>query len=222
MALTINLRFNGSFKTKEPILTTLNKPYQTLTYDKVSFTSLKKNKYAHEIDVIEIFNKILPKKPYLSQKELNTVLTSMGKDFLKENYKNNWTKENPTLGYCYAVTEFIHYFVDSNTQPFCLSFDDGSTHWFLKKANGNKIDFTRDQFTQKPLEYNKAKPKGFLTDFPSKRACEIAVRFGIISREAANAIPLFQRELRNSKSKNEEITKINEFKKLLNPKDKQN
>jgi len=209
-----NFKVNNSFDTKKKEFKHSNNILKSLYSDKISFSALKKNKQGYETDIIKIFSSILPKKPNLTQKDLNNVLITMNKDFLKGKYKDEWTKENPTKGYCYAVTEFIHYFVNPNTRPYCISYDNGTTHWFLKNTDNEIIDFTSEQFKGQTPEYDKARPNGFLTDYPSKRACEIAVRLGIISREAANEISKVQKKLRNAKNKQEELQITSDFKKI--------
>ena len=127
----------------------------------------------------------------------------------------------PTTGFCYPAAEFFYYFVDHNTQPMLLKSDDiitdpktgksrGETHYFLMKEDtlktadanfaeykvGNNIiyDPTRSQFGKDIPEYNGAKKTGFLTEFPSKKACQIAEKLGIISKDLAKTMPKIFRD----------------------------
>lgn len=188
-----------------------------ISQDVVSFSA--KNKAQNDkIPVINIMRDLLPKRPSLTQDELDAILREMGTDYLSTKYKTNytpWTKEIPTTGYCYTVTEFAHYFVDSNTKACVISYDDDTTHWFLVKPNGDKIDFSLPQFKGEDPMYEKAKCSGFCTDFPSKRACEIAVRLGIITRETATKIPQFVQQLRSANNKQDQLDIINAFKSFL-------
>lgn len=204
-----NLAFNGN-----------NLTLKTLNKDTVTFSGVKKvNKSNYEINIQQTLRDLLPKAPDLTQDQVDDALRSMGNKFLKGVYKTDyspWSPEIPTVGYCYIVTEFAHYFVDPDTKAFHIKYDDNTTHWFLEKPNGKKIDFTLTQFKGEDPEYERAVAGGFLTNFPSKRACEIAIRLGMISREAAEQIPKLVTKLNNVKNKEEETAAIAEFKSILN------
>lgn len=82
----------------------------------------------------------------LDQNKVNDKLRTLGNKLLKEPYKSQWSEDNPTLGYCYVVSEAIyHYGGLKNPVPYVMSFPEGGTHWFIKDGD-NIIDFTGEQF----------------------------------------------------------------------------
>lgn len=121
-----------------------------------------------------------------------------------------------STGYCYPGAEFWYFFVDPDTKLHRISYDSTitnpqtgearkRTHYFLTKEtapphppdpdkceykdNGRFLyDVTRSQYKKVP-PYNQGVGAGFLTEFPSKKACTIAVALGLISPELADAIP---------------------------------
>lgn len=91
----------------------------------------------------------------LTQDVINSKLRTLGNTLLKEPYKSAWTEDNPTLGYCYVVSEAIfHYGGLVNPTPFVISFPEGGTHWFIRSEN-EIIDYTVEQFPF-PVDYNAA------------------------------------------------------------------
>lgn len=116
-------------------------------------------KLRQEFDEIEASNtktsKGNEKLQALTQDTVNEKLRELGNKFLKEPYKSQWSEDNPTLGYCYIVSEAIfHYGGLENPTPYVISFPEGGTHWFIK--DGDKIyDFTSEQFDF-PVDYSKA------------------------------------------------------------------
>lgn len=78
---------------------------------------------------------------------VESVLRELGSSMLKKPYKDMWSEGNPTLGFCYVVSEALfHYSGLRNLTPMVLSFPEGGTHWWLKTADGDIIDFTSGQF----------------------------------------------------------------------------
>jgi len=115
-------------------------------------------------------------------------LRSLGNTLLKQPYKDMWSESNPSLGYCYVVSEaFYHYGnIEGKLTPQVISFEDGGTHWYLKKEDGTFVDYTADQF---PFEIDRSTakrcpffkggvqtPKGFI----SKRGFQVAQVLGLI------------------------------------------
>lgn len=116
-----------------------------------------------------------------TKSDVRNKLIQLGSSLLKGNYVNNWSKNNPTYGYCYIVSEALfHYLNEDNIEVYCMNFGHPyGTHWFLK-VNNEVIDYTDEQF---PFEvpHEKAKRKGFFkgsvkTDkgFISRRGYEMA------------------------------------------------
>lgn len=118
----------------------------------------------------------------INQEYIYSTLRFIGNKLLKNPYKNKWTLENPTYGYCYIVTEAIYHFTDEDYIPQCLNLgNDIGVHWYLKDKNSKKIiDFTSTQFDFK-IDYSKGIGKGFMKGsistkkgFISKRGYEMA------------------------------------------------
>jgi len=81
-----------------------------------------------------------------TQDQVNTALREIGNSLLKQPYKDAWSEDNPTLGYCYVVSEALyHYAVDGTVTPRVISFPEGGTHWYLQTEEGI-VDFTSEQF----------------------------------------------------------------------------
>jgi hypothetical protein len=101
-----------------------------------------------------------------------------------------WSPENPTLGYCYVVSEAIfHYGGLEKPVPYVMSFPEGGTHWFIRDGD-RIIDFTSEQFDFQ-VDYSKAVRCPFFkggveTDrgFISKRGQQIAELLELSSEPA--------------------------------------
>jgi len=104
---------------------------------------------------------------YGLQQKIEAMLTVMGTKYLKKEYKDKWSENNPTRGYCYVVSEVLHHYYYTNTDPYIIKVGD-ETHWFLKTHEGRVIDFTASQYMFK-LDYSEGKKAYFLTKQPSKR-----------------------------------------------------
>lgn len=78
--------------------------------------------------------------------------------------KEEWNLQCPTIGYCYAVSEAVSYFLKKRKVPhktFRLARGDGIPHWFIRlgeEGDGDIIDLTADQ-TDEDFKYGDAKPK---------------------------------------------------------------
>lgn len=83
----------------------------------------------------------------------------MGKKYLKQPYKDLWSADNPTLGYCYVVSEFLYHEFPGKYIPYVMKIENG-THWFLKDVEGNIVDYTVEQFNNK-LNYSLARQAAF-------------------------------------------------------------
>lgn len=93
----------------------------------------------------------------------------MGKKYVNKQYRDEWTSERPTTGYCYIVAEVVyHYLAPKGSKPYVMKTGIDETHWFIKRADGNIIDLTADQFDE-PVDYTKGKPQNFLTKEISNR-----------------------------------------------------
>jgi hypothetical protein len=82
-----------------------------------------------------------------------------------------------STGHCYIASEALFHMIGgagSGYVPQVISYADGSTHWFLRSQD-NILDPTRDQYPRRPA-YWRARPCGFLTKRPSRRAQELIGR----------------------------------------------
>jgi len=115
----------------------------------------------------------------IDRQRLHDALRKMGKKFLKPQYKDQWTPERPTTGYCYVVTEIVyHHLAPEGCRPYVMKTGENETHWFLKCPDGRVIDLTNDQF-DKPVDYAQGKPQNFQTKEISKRGKVLADLLGL-------------------------------------------
>ena len=123
----------------------------------------------------------------LTQDFVNAKLRILGNTLLKNPYKQEWSEDNPTLGYCYVVSEAIfHYGLEGKVTPMVMSFPEGGTHWFLKLEDGSIVDFTHEQFTF-GVDYTQATRCPFFKGgvqtsrgYISKRGHIIAQKLGLV------------------------------------------
>lgn len=103
-----------------------------------------------------------PNSPELDQAHVNAVLTSIGSSLLKPVWRDRWSVDNPTSGYCYIVSEALFHFGGyDDPKPYYISSADGAgAHWFLIDAHGVIIDFTGEQF-DKPVDHSQARRGNF-------------------------------------------------------------
>jgi len=120
----------------------------------------------------------------ISQSFVRNKLVELNGEMLKSPYKKRWTKDNPTLGYCYIVSEALYHYID-NVKAFCISMGELGTHWYVTIDN-SIVDFTGEQFNDE-VDYSKGIGKGFFkgsvkTDkgYISKRGYEMAKHLGLI------------------------------------------
>jgi hypothetical protein len=105
----------------------------------------------------------------INKQKLDDALRRMGTKHLKPQFRDLWTPERPTTGYCYVVAEVVyHYLAPKGSRPYIIKFDENDTHWFVKEPSGKVIDLTADQFDV-PIDYSLGKPKNFQTKDISKR-----------------------------------------------------
>ena len=96
-----------------------------------------------------------------------TVTNACRKDagkLLKSKYKQIWSPENPTFGYCYIVSEALFHYAYPKHKPFVINLGVFGTHWYLDTPQRNdRIDFTADQFRAFDItrHYEKSKCCGF-------------------------------------------------------------
>ena len=94
----------------------------------------------------------------MTQNEIDEKLANLGPALLKGEWKKKWSKEKPTTGYCYLMSEALYYTSSSDMKSFYVKMD-GGTHWFLKE-NGKIIDLTANQY-DRPVPYYKGKRAAF-------------------------------------------------------------
>ena len=151
---------------------------------------------------------ILPKMKSVNQQQLDEIFAD--EKFAKKVLDNDWycewqkamklKKPLPTTGFCYPAAEFFYHFVDCDTQPMTIRYTEkvinnktgkkrNQTHYFLLKENGIIYDPTKSQYGKETPKYKNATKFGFLTEFPSKKACAIAVKLKVITEDIAKKIP---------------------------------
>jgi hypothetical protein len=115
----------------------------------------------------------------IDRNKLHDALQQMGKKHLKPKYKDEWTPDRPTTGYCYVVAEVVyHYLAPKRSRPYIIKTGVNETHWFIRDPTGKVIDLTADQFDE-PIDYDKAKPANFLTKQLSSRGKILASLLGL-------------------------------------------
>lgn len=115
----------------------------------------------------------------IDRQKLHDALRQMGKKHLRSQYKDRWTPEQPTTGYCYVVAEVLyHYLAPEGYRPYVMKTGGNDTHWFLKGQDGKVIDLTDDQFDER-LNYSEGKPQNFMTAEISKRGAILADLLGL-------------------------------------------
>ena len=114
----------------------------------------------------------------IEKEKLHSALRQMGKKGLKPQYRDRWTPERPTTGYCYVVTDVIfHYLAPEGSKPYVVRMN-GDTHYYLKLPNGEIVDDTSDQYDE-PVPYEKGKPYPFPKKI-SPRGKKLAELLGLI------------------------------------------
>lgn len=127
----------------------------------------------------------------ITKEFIEETLREIGPVLLKPVYQKNWSKENPTYGYCYIVSEVLHHYVYPNVVPCVINYGgDIGTHWFVKNRDTGEIfDFTQQQFPFS-VQHQDGQPKGFMKGkhktnkgFISKRGYQLACHLGIAKEE---------------------------------------
>ncbi len=99
----------------------------------------------------------------IDRHKLKTALRHMGTEHLRDRYKDRWTPDRPTTGYCYVVTEVLfHFLAPEGYQPHVMVTGGDDTHWFLKGPDGDVIDVTDDQFDYE-LDYSQGESRDLRT-----------------------------------------------------------
>jgi hypothetical protein len=114
-------------------------------------------------------------------KIINAIRSTLGPNLVKRNYlKHRPADATPSWGCCYIATEALYHLwgkangYTSMCLPYRVTKDMVGNHWFLEqRTSGLQVDITADQFRGEHPNYLSAKPKGFMTKHPSKRAQNI-------------------------------------------------
>lgn len=87
---------------------------------------------------------------------------------------------NLLAGHCYCASEALYHALGGKAAGWKPMFvrHETAPHWFIRHQNGWVLDITALQF-KTPVQYDKARGKGFLTTNPSARARLILERAGI-------------------------------------------
>ena len=119
----------------------------------------------------------------IDKEALDDALREMGPKHVKKPYRDRWTPERPTAGYCYPVAEVVyHYLAPEGSRSHVITLEEGKTHWYVQSPDGEILDLTADQ-PDEPYLYEKGKPRSFMTAKPSKRARILAELLGLIEPE---------------------------------------
>jgi CO dehydrogenase/acetyl-CoA synthase delta subunit len=119
----------------------------------------------------------------IDKQKLDNALRRMGKKDLKPAFREFWTPERPTTGYCYVVAEVVyHYLAPKGSRPHVIRLGGTDTHWFVKDPAGNILDLTADQFDE-PCDYSRGRPQNFMTPGISKRGKKLAGLLGLTKLE---------------------------------------
>lgn len=117
---------------------------------------------------------------------MNQALIYMGPDLLKPQYRDTWSVQYPTRGYCYNVTEFVFHYNKKFLEgfyPYVLGGIPNETgnHRYLMNDEGLVIDLTADQFPNWELvDYHNGKKNMFFPikgGGPSKRTKILATHY---------------------------------------------
>lgn len=127
--------------------------------------------------------KRVPKTPIITREILHNALIRMGPKHLKPLYRDDWSKDNPTNGYCYVVSEVIyHYLAPEGSNPKVVKLSPEMTHWWIETKDGTILDGTSEQFKNSKIPYHQGRNNSFLTNEPSKRARILAKELGLIDK----------------------------------------
>ena len=121
----------------------------------------------------------------IDKDKLHDALRQMGKKHVKPQYRDQWTPERPTTGYCYPVAEVVyHYLAPKGSKPYVMETGPNEKHWFIKGPDGNIIDPTADQFDEdERVDYEAGKPQNLRTSQISKRGKMLAELLGLTERD---------------------------------------
>ena len=122
----------------------------------------------------------------LNQAFIEAKLALIGPKYLKNRYKLIWSKDNPTAGYCYLISEILYHYIYPNSKTYCINLGELGTHWFIKVDN-QIIDYTAKQFSF-DIPYEHARCCGFFKGgiitnrgYISKNAYFLAKDLGVIN-----------------------------------------
>lgn len=114
-------------------------------------------------------------------------------DLIKGKYRNLDRSEVELNGLCYVLSECLYHLFPGAFTPCRISWDDGTTHWFLRYGDGSILDAVgpggKAWCTEE--EYGRARRAAFLTKSPSKRARTLLERAGLA---LPDAVPSTNRE----------------------------
>lgn len=130
---------------------------------------------------------LLAQDAALVQRTRDRIEAVLSPDLLHPRYRlirvSGGPRAQKVFGHCYAASEALHYALRARgivTAPHCATAPVG-THWWLVSLVHGVIDVTAAQFDRPTREaiYAAGRGKGFLTDYPSRRARDIIRRAGL-------------------------------------------
>jgi len=95
-------------------------------------------------------------------------------------YKFNQETGIPEAGFCFAAIEVLYRLTGGKDEWFIrrlsdAEWDNGAHYWLERKYNGEIVDITKEQFTERGIEipYHLGKPRGlFIISNKAKRLAE--------------------------------------------------
>ncbi len=119
----------------------------------------------------------------IEKQKLHDALRHMGAKNVRKPYRDSWSPENPTSGYCYVVAEVVyHCLAPKDSKSYCMETEPDETHWYIVTPEGEIIDLTSDQFDYQ-LDYSKGHKQNFRTKSISARGKKLADLLGLEARQ---------------------------------------
>lgn len=112
-------------------------------------------------------------------RQLQTAAKNNFESLIKQQYESVDRSEVDLNGLCYVLSECMHHLFPE-LKSYRIGWGDGTSHWFLRYPNGLILDvISENGECCDPDEYEGAKPRPFLTSWPSKRAVQLFALAGI-------------------------------------------
>ena len=95
-------------------------------------------------------------------------------DLLHEDYADTDQTEHPLDGLCYPLSEALYYACPGQFTPWRITWEDRSTHWFLRDKEGVVFDLVSYPGPLcDPEDYAAGQPRGFLSSPRMSWRCRV-------------------------------------------------